>query len=299
MIAEQLELLFGLMIIGYWCNKHNVIDNEAIDKISRLLLDIAVPASIIDSVIGVARDDNGLFGKVILAAGVLHVLTPIVSIIMCRLLNLGKTANLTMTYSNLGYMGIPIFTALYGKYTVLYVAIFIMFATISQFSYGIALLMGKNRQGVKNQVKLMFNAGILSSFVAILIYVLQIPIFPAIGKIVNILGNITTPLAMLIIGASIGKIKIKEVFKDEKVYVVCLIKMVIYPLLTYLIAYLFTKNRLIIALCVILTGVPTGANVTMLCCQYNGDVSFASKVIFMTSVISIITIPMMVFFITK
>ncbi|PKG23160.1 transporter [Niallia nealsonii] len=289
-ILYQLILLFGLMAIGLIAKKSKILDEDSDRSISRLIVNITIPATIISSSIGQNIENIMPVIVVFFLAVVTFIITPLLSIIFVKNLKMDKTYKLMLNYSNLGFMGIPIVSSIYGDKAVFYVSIFMMVFNISLFSYGISIL---QESKVRWSFKKMMNPGIVSAIIALGIFMFEIPVATPIENLITSIGNITTPLAMLVIGSTIADVKIMEVLKDKMIYIYTILKLVIYPSVIWGILQFFIQDSMMLGIAVILSGLPAAGNVSMLCMEYNGNVKLVTEGIFMSTICSIVTLPIL------
>ena len=290
-------MLFGFILVGYVANKTKILDDISNQKISKFLINITIPATIINSSIGQASENNSNVLIVFLVAVCFYILIPIMSRFISKLLKQEPTFELMLTYSNLGFMGIPIVEAIYGKDIVFYVTIFMMIFNISIFSMGI-LTLSKNKTEKNFSMKQFLNPGIISAIIAIIIYGFKIQIQNDISNIIANVGSITTPLAMIIIGSTLGEIQLQTAFSDMKMYIFVGLKLIGYPILIYVILRMLRMDEQIIGVVVILTSLPTAGNVSMVCSEYGGDMNMVTKGICISTLFSVITIPLWINFIS-
>ncbi|WEG12459.1 AEC family transporter [Pullulanibacillus sp. KACC 23026] len=291
-ILSQLVLLFGLMAIGFICKKGKVLDGNSDKNISKFLVNVTIPATIISSSIGQSIENRMQVMVVLLLAAAVFIITPLFSHFFVHRLKLDNTYKLMLNYSNLGFMGIPIVSSIYGNKAVFDVSIFMMVFNISLFSYGVSVLQEHKQSW---DFKKMINPGILSAFCAIGIFMFDLPIASPIANLISSVGSITTPLAMIIIGSTIGTVNLKDVFQDKTIYLYTLLKLVVYPAVLWVILHFFIHNSMILGITVILSSLPTAGNVSMLCLEYNGNIQLVTKGTFMTTLCSIFTIPILMY----
>lgn len=295
-ILYQLILLFGLMAIGFIARKSKVLDENSDRSISRLIVNITIPATIISSSMGQNIENRMNVIIVLTLAAAMFIITPFFSMLFVKILKMDKTYKLMLNYSNLAFMGIPIVSSIYGEMAVFYVSIFMMVFNISLFSFGISVL---QENTTRWSFKRMVNPGILSAICALIIFMFQIPVTLPIRNLIDSVGSITTPLAMLVIGSTMADVEIKDVLKDKMIYIYTVLKLVIYPALIWVIFSFFVHDPMLLGIAVILSALPAAGNVSMLCMQYNGEhdgsTKLATKGIFMSTICSILTIPILMY----
>ena len=321
--------LFLLMLTGYLANRSGVIDKTFESKVSRFIVNISLPATILNAVTGsdMAHDQEML--PIFVAAVSIFLVAHVVCHFIQKIIRWNPTYELMLNYSNLGFMGIPIISTIYGGEYVLHVSIFMMTFNLSLFSYGVYLLSkddAKNKPTVpasnserlsakntaaaavsevqaaapKNSdsqkstgfsVKKLLSPGILSAFLAIGIYLLDIRLPQHAVSLFSTIGATTTPLAMIVIGSTLAGVKFSTVFTDKELYLFSFLKLLVLPMITFFILRFFIKDRTLLEISTILSGCPIAGNVSMLCMEYNRDVTLVSKGICISTLLSMISIP--------
>ena len=286
-ILLQLCLLFAYIILGFICNKIGLFNKESDRIFSNLLLNITLPASVIASAIGQDPSKRMVAVYVFLVAGAIFLIKPVWAKIFQHVFKCDDTYKLMLTYPNLGFMGFPIVKALYGDLGLFFASLFVIVFNISVYSYGISVVQKDSRFSLKTLV----NPGILSSLLAIVIFMFNIPVPQVINDYLTSIGNITSPLAMITIGSTIAAVSIRQVFADRFLFVFTLFKLILWPLLVWIPLHLITSDPLIIGVSVILTSLPVAGNVSMLCINYDGNIELAAKGTFISTVLSFVSIP--------
>ena len=328
-VFNQMVSLFLLMLTGYLANRSGVIDKTFESKVSRFIVNISLPATILNAVTGsdMAHDQEML--PIFVAAVSIFLVAHVVCHFIQKIIRWNPTYELMLNYSNLGFMGIPIISTIYGGEYVLHVSIFMMTFNLSLFSYGVYLLSkddAKNKPTVpasnserlsaKNtaaaavsevqaaapensgsqkstgfSVKKLLSPGILSAFLAIGIYLLDIRLPQHAVSLFSTVGTTTTPLAMIVIGSTLAGVKFSTVFTDKELYLFSFLKLLVLPMITFFILRFFIKDRTLLEISTILSGCPIAGNVSMLCMEYNRDVTLVSKGICISTLLSMISIP--------
>ena len=297
-IINQMLVLFIVMIIGYIANKKNILDVNMNKKLSSLLLNITAPALILSSVVNKSsKGDPKLVLEVFILSIILYAILPLIGIFLAKILRVSKEdENLYqfMTiFANIGYMGFPVIESIFGSSAVFFVAIINLVFNVFCFSYGIYLISESNE--LSFDIKTLINPGIIVSIIAIIIYITNIEVSPIIKEVTYMVGGITTPLSMMLIGSSLAQIPIKEVFLEKKLYPYTFIKQIIIPIIFFLVLKSFVTNELILGIIIIISAMPVGTITIMFCNEYEGNIKLASKAIFITTLFSVITIPVLAY----
>ena len=132
----------------------------------------------------------------------------------------------------------------------------------------------------------------VACIVSIIIYFFNIPLPAFVETTVTNLSNLTAPLSMMIIGASLATIDLKKLFTDGKLLLFSLIKLVIIPAAGVLLIRQFVSNEIICGVCMVMLATPVGSMTAMLAQQYEGDYEMASKGVALTTILSVVTIPL-------
>lgn len=293
MIAHQLFMLFGLMLVGYAIHKWKILDSVSNAKISKFLVNTAIPATIIHSAVSQKAESNDKIATVIAIAVLFYLLTPFLSRAVSKLFKQGAAFELLLTYSNLGFMGIPLISSIYGEKYVFYVTIFMMVFNVSIFSQGIYIISKDSGQGhQKINRKNLMNPGVISALIGMALFFLQIPIPGDLDNLMASIGSVTTPMAMIVIGSTLAEIPFKNVFSDTSMYFFAVFKLLVYPALVYFALRLCIQDSEIIGISVILSALPAAGNVSMLCSEYGGDLETATKGICISTLFSAFSIPL-------
>lgn len=198
-------------------------------------------------------------------------------------------------FSNIGFMGFPVVSALYGSGALLYAALFMIPYNILIYTYGISAMAVKEDSGSrKSGVSFgrILNIGVIACILTIAIYLLGIPIPEFIKNTATQLSNLTAPLSMMIIGASLASLNLKELFTDRKLLVFSIIKLVLIPAAGVLLIKQFVSSEVICGVCMVMLATPVGSMTAMLAQQYDGDYEMASKGVALTTVLSVVTMPL-------
>ena len=154
------------------------------------------------------------------------------------------------------------------------------------------LISGK---GGKIDYKLLLNTSLFSAIISLIIVFTDFRAPFIIKETIRLTSGINTPCAMLVIGATLSQVSVKEVFAKWRLYPMMLIKMIIVPVVTWLIFKQFVSDDLLLGVLVVLSGMPIAAAVAMIAIEYGGDDRLASGGVFLTTLLSGITIPLIVY----
>lgn len=148
-------------------------------------------------------------------------------------------------------------------------------------------------QGTVEIVKKIFNIGVIACITAMLLYFLQTPVPSFLQAFITNLGNLTAPLSMMIIGASLAQMPLKELFLDKKLLLFSLMKLLLLPAVWMIMVNRVAEQEILRGVCLVMMATPAGSMTAMLAQQYGGDYETASRGVALTTVLSVITMPLL------
>jgi hypothetical protein len=292
-IISQMLILFTGIALGYIANKCHIMDADFNRKLSQLVLHVTTPFMVLNSVIGsekaLSNHDVFVFTIVAFAAFAVSILVAQIVPYVLRAPAEQRGVYRFMTiFSNAIYMGVPIVQAVFGTSAVFYAAIYLLPFTLISYTYGVYLVSGQ----AKFNPKLLLSPSIIAILVSYGLYLYDWSAPQVLIDASEFIGRITTPAAMLIIGASLANLPLRSVVTDVRVYAYSAIRLIAMPIIVYYIMRVFVSNELILGMITILVAMPAATNATMMCSQYGGDTDTASKGIFISTLLSIFSIPL-------
>jgi len=302
-ITESVVSLFIIILVGVYGSRKKIITAEINKGLTDILIKIALPFMIVSSFM-FTYDDTiksnvlktfyySLGAYAVMAASSYFLLLPVKS-------NKKTILHFANIFVNTGYVGFPVLNSIFGSEGVIYGSIFNMFFVIFVWTYGIMLYKGKLERGyLKNEIiSLMFNPSIIAVAVGIVIMVFDIEIKGALLSSIKSIGNITGPISMFIIGVILSNVKIKHHLKDWTVYYGIIIKLIIIPIIIYLISLLLKDSSKAVYSVIIMTAMPASAMTSILAESFNKEKEFAAIIVSATTLISLITVPVLIKLIT-
>ncbi|MEQ8155629.1 MAG: AEC family transporter [Clostridiaceae bacterium] len=299
-IVNTMTVLFGILILGYIINKLGILDEASNKKISELVINVTSPMMIINSVcsdsIGGNKDDL-IF--IFLLGIALYCVLPIFARIAVKPFRLTNKDSgiyqLLLIFANTGFIGYPILQSVFGDSAIFYSSILNMPFNLLIFTYGVYLITRDRDENISFNPKVLLNSGVVASVIALAIYLTGIKLPSDIVKILGLVGDSTIPLSMMVIGSSLALVPLKDIFMVPKIYPLALIKLIIMPVITYFILHLFIENQFIIGMITINAALPSGSMNVMLSNQYDGNTRVASVGVFITTLASLVTVPLLVY----
>lgn len=303
-LINQMLQLFSVIAVGYVLYKLKYMDITFNGKLTRLLLDVTLPLLILSSVMNPEGErDYSSIGIVFLVSFCLYVFLTSFSFLLIKLMHFPiKQQGMYMfmhTFSNTAFMGFPIISALYGSKAMLYTAILNIFFNLFAYTIGIVMVDYKGKlEGGKAEIfskmnpKHLISPGTIMSLVSIAVYFMPIT-FPAVVKgVCSSIGGLTSPLAMLLIGATLSKMPIRHIFNDWRVYLFAVVKQLIVPVAVFPLMKLVIPDEFIRNIMFVLFLMPVANTAVLFATKYGNDEELAAKNVFVTTLLALITIPL-------
>lgn len=292
-LLQQMGILFVYMMIGYVACKKEYFDQEFGKKLSWLVVNVANPMLAISAVVNneeqIAKKD---FYVTVLLAICFYAFFLILAQILPRLIGVQNSDigvyKMMTTFNNIGFMGFPVIAAAYGNGALIYAVPFSIMFNILCYTWGIQTLCGG---GEKGNWKRIINIGTISGIISIVLFFMQIPVPKMICSLSAGLSNLTGPLSMLVIGISIAAMELKDLFTDVKLLKFALIKLLAVPVAVMLLVCQVIDNQLICEVFLVMMATPAASMCAMLSQQYGGDYELAAKGVALTTILSVITMP--------
>ncbi len=313
-LIQQIFIIFIIIIIGVICYKTKLIDDNTNSKLSNILLMLVNPILIF---VSYQRDFStdlleGLLISLLLSI-VAHIIGIIISYIVIRRkkqkiiivdgIRIKKYVDnedveverLSSIYANVGFMGIPLVNGIFGSVGVFYVTAAITIFNIFAWTHGIFMMSGSKDLKFKDILKKLMSPTIIAIIIGIFCFVLQIRVPNVMYQALNYIGNINTPFAMLIAGVTIGKTNIIELFiKKPRIYYITFLRLLLIPAVATLLFIGLPIDNMVKVTAIIMAASPTAAISTLFAIKYNKNSVLAAEVFAVTTLLCIITIPLIV-----
>jgi len=298
-LLDTLIVLFGIIIIGYFITKRGWMNPKVNPKISELIIKLTLPAMIFGSVF---TEENAFSKKEVMNilwwGFALYIILFVLSFMTIYLLKPKKEDSgiyqILLIFANTGFMGYPLFGALFGPEAIFYIAVMHLPYNILFFTIGVYVIRKSMKADKKkeNVWKSIFSPGTIASLLAIVFFIFNLTLPQPMIDMVKTVGSATTPLALLIIGSSLTVVPFDALFKNRKLYYFSFIKLILLPLFVTLLIKPFPINEMVRIMIILSTALPSGSLVVMMASQYGDDTDLASSAVFLTTVLSALTMPL-------
>ena len=296
-LIPKMIVFVVLMVIGYLCAKTNFAGREFTKDASKMVINVFMSATIINSVlVSDARLSGGELLQVMLVLCMSVGVCWVLAAISCRLVGLGDRAplfELLVAVMNNMFIALPVVETLFGSQAVFYCSLSCIPFNVLLYTFGIYRLQGGEGKG-SVRLRDIFSVPLLATLAALVIFLLHPPVPPVVKELASTMSAATMPLSMIVIGSSLGSVSLLDAFKKGKLYLMCVIRLLLCPLLVWLLAGLMTEDLMLRVTATIIAAAPSGVVVSVLAIQYDRDAVFTSEGILLSTVFSMLTIPLIV-----
>ncbi len=302
LILERIAMLFIILIIGFIIRKLNILNSNSIKNMSSMLIKVTLPAMILSSMPD--NSSNPVIsstGYILLISFGVYAVSLALAFIVSFILHTPRTEKgvirFIVIFSNVGFMGYPVLEAVFGRSALFYAAIYNIPFNLLVFTLGISLLIKGKSDKFNINWKDFINAPSIAAIIGLLIMLTGIRLPGVIKDPLELLGEVTTPLSMIIIGGLLANISPSAIFTNWRIYAVSLFRLILIPLAVLFTLRLFIRNDpLLLGVPVIIAAMPAAANTALLAEEYDANPEFASQSVFVTTLLSVFTIPLIASF---
>lgn len=292
MIDLQITI-FLLMIAGYVMTKLKILPPESKKPLTDLVIDFVLPCNIIVSfMIDMNREVLVSCFAVLCASIVIQIFSAFAGRYFYPVKDKDTLAVLRYgtICSNAGFIGNPVIHGLYGAQGLLYASIYLIPQRIVMWSAGVSCFTtAKGKDVIK---KVITHPCIIAVFVGFVLMLVPFDLPSGIVKTLQTASSCTTGLSMIVIGHILAGIDIRTIVSRLNIYY-CFIRLIVFPLLVLAGCRLLALDTLVTSVCVVLSGMPAGATTAILAAKYDGNEQFAVKIVFLSTILSLFTIPLL------
>ena len=295
-IAGAMLKIIVAMAIGFFLYKIHILNDEADAVMSKMVTVGAAPCMIFSSVMSLSSDNKSTIYMLLLAGIGLYTLMAVIATLAARLIVKKKKERgvfeAIMTFGNAAFIGFPVGQALMGDIGVSYLAILNAYQNIFAYSLGILQLTRGNRESAGLSLKKMINPPIIAAIIGIVLFLTGVRVPDIIMQPIGFIGQICSPLSLMIIGASIASHPLKDMFTDWRYYAAAAVKLLIIPAVAFAVAFLIFGPSDITSTIVIHSSMPTAAIISLIAIMYKADYKTTTSATGLMDILCIGTIPL-------
>ncbi len=292
---EVMVVLFLMVVLGYALCKLGYMCEAFDQKLSSIVIDVTCPALILSSVMGSELPDRSLILPLLGVGFLTYVLLLVYGFGIPRLITKNHDdqgmIGFALMFANVGFIGYPIVASIFGPTAVFYAALLNMPNTFFIFTAGVMLVKGEYSLRSINP-KLLFSPSMIAAFIAAFIVIFGVHAPDFIARPVTMVGNVTVPASLMIIGSSMARLPLREIVGSPKVYVASFLRLAVVPLSVYFLFRLCGVSDVVNNINTVVIAMPVASFGTMFCMKYGRNPSLMTEMTFVTTVASIFTIPL-------
>ena len=294
---HQTIIIFVGLVAGFFLRKRNIMSAAGTKELTAITLNVFLPGMLFVNIM--SNNSEMRTGDVLLylalSAG-MYLTGLVLGKIFTAVTKAPKSDRGVYEFgslaSNAGFMGIPVCLAVFGSSCSLYAALTNIPFNLLTFSLGVYLLAGKAT------LKRILNPSFITSIVAVALYLLRVPVPSIVTDAASFLGQATTVCAMVVIGSTLATVPLGSIFREWRFIPYLILRLVGIAAVTYLLLMFVNIPPLAKSVIVMMAAMPVATNSTMLSSLYGGNNELASKVVFLSHALSILTIPLWGAFLT-
>ena len=301
-LFAKLLTFITLMLAGYAGARKKILCPGFAKSLSWLVMDVFLSCTILNSVTSGDLDISGTqLVKVILLLSLVMLISYAFGALAARVFFKGRentpVFELLISVMNNIFIGLPIAEALYGATAVLYCALSCIPYNLLLYSYGVWRLRSGKALGGGAAFKLkdVFTVPLFATLAALLIFIFDIQLPYILRELISTTASATMPASMIVIGATLGGVKIADGFKQRYVYLISLMRLIIVPAAVWFIVGLLSTDSLLVSTCAIIAACPSAVVVSILALQNDYDAAFSSNAVLVTTALSMISLPVWVY----
>lgn len=296
--------LFLLLICGYICRKAKIIDTNASKALSRLIISVGQPMMIISALSNAeySKENLTIAWQVLLIGFAMHLIMALLSFPIFRRMknrDQAKIFEFSLLFGNCAFIGFPILDSILGDGIGSFMgAFYVISFHLFLWTWGIMIL-ARGREDIRmTPKKAFFNYGTIPCLIGVVLYLCK-PLFVLpefCSKFLTYLGNLCTPISVLICGALLATISLPKMLTNAKLYAHAALKLIVFPIVICLLAKLCGLSEAYILLATAMAGVPSASTITMLAELYDIEPGCASQTVGLTSILSTASLPVVMLF---
>lgn len=294
-VTNQVIIMFILIILGYILAKTKIVSQRGSKELSNILVMIVTPCVLIKSYsIDFNADMAAGLAKCLVFSVVIHIIAIVVSNLLIKKDELEKyrIERFSVVYCNCGFMAIPLLSAAFGGDGVFYGSAYLVVFTALSWSHGLYLYSGDKK--TLSFVKIATTPGMIGIVVGMLLFLTGLRLPSPLFAAVDYMTGLNTPVAMILLGVFLAEVDLKKAFLHTKLYVVSALRLVIIPVIAILIGRFFNLDDHLLSATIITAACPVATVAALFAAKYDLDTAYASEMVAINTLISIITIPVIV-----
>ncbi len=295
-LLSRMGVLFAFLAVGMLCAKLGWLDEHGGKSLNKLVLNVFAPCIVLASVLSTELEYAvGDIMTLLWQAAALNALLLAFGLLCAFVLfrrdpDRSQFAMFT-AFGNTVFMGFPVVASVLGNDAIFLASMCSI--PFNLFVYSVGVLLAGGKGSLKQFLHRLLNPPFLANFVGLALFLLPVRAPEPVIEVFDSLGGMVVPLSMMLIGMSLARLSLRAIFSDWRVYVLAACKLLLAPAMIFFVMRLFVRDTLFLNLFVILAAMPCASVLPILCGEYGGNEALASKCVFVTTLLSLATLPLM------
>lgn len=300
--AVQMIILLVVVLVGFVAHRCNLMGGDFDKHLSAFIIDISSPCLILSSVFGDSLPDRSLIVPLLLVSFATYLFLWALALLVSRFLGRDDVErglfSFMVMFANVGFLGYPVAASIFGPEAVFYASLLNMPNTLFIFVFGVAFVKGGSASLRNFDWHLLFTPAMLACYASILLVALGVDNVPrVVSQPVSLIGAITVPGALLIIGSSMAGVSLAGAFKSARVYAITVVRIVLVPLCVMgffsLVSLVVPIDPFVIDINTVIIGMPVASYGTMFCLRYGRDDTLMVQATMLSTLLSAVSIPLL------
>ncbi len=294
-VIQKIIVLFIVMIAGYICKKSKILDQKSTKALSSMLAYVTNPCLAFCSLqIAYTTDTLKEAVYILILSLIIHSVMAVVTHFSFRFIKDSKSRSVysfAMMYANCGFMGFPLMVAIFGDIGLFYGVIYTVIFNIFNWTHGIVVM--DTQKGKLPWKKLIFNPTLIAVFIGIGFFIARVQIPATLKEGLTMVGDMTFPLSMIIIGSLLADMKLLKILAKPSVYLFSAVKLLVLPAIMLVAAKLLNLPEFLAITGVTMCAAPSAATTAVLAEVYDNDSALAARLVGITTLLCLLTMPFM------
>jgi predicted permease len=303
-VVLSIVKLFLMLAVGFVARKLSVMDKATTKGLSSLLIKVTLPALIFTSM--QRSYTPQLFSESLTVLGIsagVYAMYFVVALIV------GKTFRapdrdkgvyqFVVLFSNVAFMGFPVLASVFGNDSIFFAAMFNIPFHFLVFTVGVVMMTRGHESGKSLSPALFLSSGVLMTLAGFLFFLFQIPVWAPLFDTLKLVGDLTIPLSLITVGSILTEVSPKEVLSGWRIYVLTALRLLILPAIVYAVLRPFVSGGYLLYVPVVLAAMPAAVNAPLIAQEYGGNEILASKILFVSTSLSLVTVPLVLIFLSS
>ncbi len=297
LLTKQIIQLFLMLLCGYLLVRAGMLKASDSKVLSILIVYVICPCTILNAFqISFTPETANNFMLSFACAASIHALLFVIVYLLSNVFHFSGIEKASLIYSNAGNLIIPLVTAVLGEEWVIYASAFMVVQLFIMWTHGKSLIEGRWAMDLKS---ILTNVNLIACVLGLLMFLTRLQLPEILGNTIRSLGSAIGPVSMMMLGMILAGVNLMEMVRGKRIWLITFLKMIAIPALVILImkfsglASLSPDGETILFISLMATMTPAATTVTQIAQLYDRDVSYATAINTVTTLVCLVTMPLL------